>query len=105
MNQASDLELQKIKQNLGNRKSSGFTVHEDETLRFQNHLYVPKNVKLRKQILEEAHSTRYSVHPGGIKMYRDLRQYFWWNNMKKKIAEYVDKCLICQKVKVEHQCS
>ena len=62
-----------------------------------------QNGELRKQILEEAHNTRYSVHPGGTKMYRDLRQYFWWNNMKKDVAEYVDKCLICQKVKAEHQ--
>ena len=36
-------------------------------------------------------------------MYRDLRQYFWWNNMKKEVAEYVDKCLTYQKVKAEHQ--
>ena len=35
-------------------------------------------------------------------MYRDLRQHFWWNNMKKEVAEYVDKCLTCQKVKLEH---
>jgi len=36
-------------------------------------------------------------------MYKDLRQYFWWNNMKKEVAEYVDKCLTCQKVIMEHQ--
>ena len=36
-------------------------------------------------------------------MYRDLRQFFWWENMKREIAEYVDKYLTCQKVKVEHQ--
>jgi len=36
-------------------------------------------------------------------MYRDLKQYFWWNNMKKEVVEYVDKCLTCQKVKAEHQ--
>ena len=36
-------------------------------------------------------------------MYRDLRQYFWWNDMKKDVVEYVNKCLICQKVKAEHQ--
>ena len=36
-------------------------------------------------------------------MYRDLRQYFWWNNMKKEVVEYVDKCLTCQKVKAEYQ--
>jgi len=37
-------------------------------------------------------------------MYKDRRQSFWWNNMKKEITEYGDKCLICQKVKAEHQC-
>jgi len=78
-------------------------MHEDGTLWFQNRLYVPKNDGLRKQILEEAHNTCYSVYPRGTKMYRDLRQYFWWNNMKKDITKYVDKCLTCQKVKAEHQ--
>ena len=42
------------------------------------------------------------MHPGGTKMYKDMRQNFWWNNMKKEIAEYVDKCLTCQKVKAKH---
>jgi len=36
-------------------------------------------------------------------MSKDLRKYFCWNNVKKKVAEYVDKCLTCQKVKAEHQ--
>jgi len=36
-------------------------------------------------------------------MYRELRQYFWWNNIKKEVAKYVNKCLICQKVQAEPQ--
>ena len=72
MNQESDPELQRIKQNLEKGKSPKFVVHEDGTLRFQNRLCVPKNEELRKQILEEAHNTHCSVHPGGTKMYRDL---------------------------------
>jgi len=56
-----------------------------------------------EQILEEAHNTRYSVHPRGTKMYKDLRQYFQWNDMKKVVAEYVAKCLTCQNVKADHQ--
>jgi len=103
VNQESDAELQRIKQNLEKGKPPGFVVHEDGTLRFQSRLCVPRNKEQRKQVLEEAHNTRYSIHPGGTKMYRDLRQYFWWNNMKKQVAEYVDKCLTCLKVKAEHQ--
>jgi len=64
---------------------------------------MPNNVEIRKQILEEAHNSCYSVHLGATKMYRDLRQHFWWNSMKKEIVEYVEKYLICQKVKAEHQ--
>jgi len=63
VNQESDRKLRRIKQNLEKGKSPGFVVHEDGTLRFQNRLCVPRNEELRKQILEEAHSTRYSVHP------------------------------------------
>ena len=36
-------------------------------------------------------------------MYRDLKESYWWPNMKKEIAENVAKCAICQQVKVEHQ--
>ncbi|KAL5578315.1 hypothetical protein UlMin_020014 [Ulmus minor] len=36
-------------------------------------------------------------------MYQDLKERFWWSGMKKEVAEYVAKCLTCQKVKAEHQ--
>ncbi|WMV19110.1 hypothetical protein MTR67_012495 [Solanum verrucosum] len=60
-------------------------------------------VKLRQQILTEAHNSRYSIHPGATKMYCDLREVFWWNCMKRDIADFVAKCCNCQQVKVEHQ--
>ncbi|GJX05761.1 putative reverse transcriptase domain-containing protein [Tanacetum coccineum] len=36
-------------------------------------------------------------------MYQDLKQLYWWPNMKANIASYVSKCLTCAKVKAEHQ--
>jgi len=36
-------------------------------------------------------------------MYQDLKRSFWWHGMKKDVAEYVAKCLTCQKAKAEHQ--
>ncbi|KAD0325810.1 hypothetical protein E3N88_44451 [Mikania micrantha] len=59
--------------------------------------------ELRTLICDEAHKSRYSVHPGADKMYQDLRTSYWWPGMKKDIALYVGKCLTCSKVKAEHQ--
>ena len=36
-------------------------------------------------------------------MYQGLKEHFWWNGMKKDVADYVSKCLTCQKVKAEHR--
>ena len=41
--------------------------------------------------------------PRENKMYQDLKLKFWWNAMKREIAQYVAKCLVCQQIKVEHQ--
>ncbi|GJZ32289.1 putative reverse transcriptase domain-containing protein [Tanacetum coccineum] len=37
------------------------------------------------------------------KMYQDMKQLYWWPNMKADIATYVSKCLTCLRVKAEHQ--
>ncbi|GJV39805.1 putative reverse transcriptase domain-containing protein, partial [Tanacetum coccineum] len=58
---------------------------------------------VRKLIMDEAHTSRYSVHPGADKMYYDLRDLYWWPGMKREISEYVSKCLTCSKIKAEHQ--
>ncbi|XP_070025018.1 uncharacterized protein [Nicotiana sylvestris] len=36
-------------------------------------------------------------------MYHDLKEVYWWNNMKRDVADFVAKCLNCQQVKAEHQ--
>ena len=40
---------------------------------------------------------------GSTKMYQDLKVSYWWSRMKKDVSEFVIKCLVCQKVKAEHQ--
>ncbi|GJY86774.1 putative reverse transcriptase domain-containing protein [Tanacetum coccineum] len=60
-------------------------------------------IKKRTLIMHESHKSKYSIHPGSDKMYQDLKQLYWWPNMKANIATYVSKCLTCAKVKAEHQ--
>ncbi|GJV62311.1 putative reverse transcriptase domain-containing protein [Tanacetum coccineum] len=76
---------------------------EDESLYFMDRIWVPLVGGVRTMIMDEAHKTRYSVHPGADKMYHDLRDMYWWPGMKRDIATYVSKCLTCLKVKAEHQ--
>jgi hypothetical protein len=50
---------------------------------------VPVDPEIKKIILDKAHKSKFSIHPGSTKMYQDLNQNFWWSNMKVDIAKYV----------------
>ncbi|GJV97660.1 putative reverse transcriptase domain-containing protein [Tanacetum coccineum] len=76
---------------------------DDRSLYFLDHIWVPLVGDVRITIMDEAHNSKYSVHPGADKMYCDLRDMYWWPGMKRDIATYVSKCLTCSKVKAEHQ--
>ncbi|GKE99006.1 putative reverse transcriptase domain-containing protein, partial [Tanacetum coccineum] len=76
---------------------------EDESLYFMDRILVLLVGGLRMIIEDEAHKTKYSVHPGADKMYHDLRDMYWWSGMKRDIATYVSKYLTCSKVKAKHQ--
>ncbi|GJZ44254.1 putative nucleotidyltransferase, ribonuclease H [Tanacetum coccineum] len=80
-----------------------FERKEDGGLYVAERIWVPVYGNLRTLIMKEAHTSKYSVHPGADKMYYDLRDLYWWPRMKKDIAMYVSKCLTCYKVKAEHQ--
>ncbi|GJV91404.1 putative reverse transcriptase domain-containing protein [Tanacetum coccineum] len=75
----------------------------DGTLCLNNRSWLPCYGDLRTLVMHESHKSKYSIHPGSDKMYQDLKQLYWWPNMKANIATYVSKCLTCAKVKAEHQ--
>ncbi|WVZ63832.1 hypothetical protein U9M48_013430 [Paspalum notatum var. saurae] len=68
----------------------------------EGRLVVPKDIELRKKILDETHTSMFTMHPGSNKMYQDLKQKFWWTRMKREIAKYVSECDVCQRVKADH---
>ena len=63
---------------------------------------VPKDRELRNRLMDEAHLSKLSIHPGSTKMYQDLRPRFWWTKMKKEIATYIARCDTCCRVKAIH---
>ncbi|GKE94721.1 putative reverse transcriptase domain-containing protein, partial [Tanacetum coccineum] len=68
-----------------------------------DYIWIPSVGGVRKLIMDEAHTTRYSVHPSADKIYYDLRDLYWRSGIKRDIADYVSKCLTCSKIKAEHQ--
>ena len=64
---------------------------------------VPEIGELKREIMQEAHSSAYAMHPGSTKMYHTLREHYWWKGMKKEITDFISRCLTCQQVKAEHQ--
>ncbi|GJY44472.1 putative reverse transcriptase domain-containing protein [Tanacetum coccineum] len=80
-----------------------FEQRDDGEIYFFDRIWIPSVGGVRKLIMDEAHTSRYSVHPGADKMYYDLRDLYWWPGMKRDIAEYVSRCLTCSKIKAEHQ--
>ncbi|GJX29816.1 putative reverse transcriptase domain-containing protein [Tanacetum coccineum] len=63
-----------------------FERKEDGGLYFIERIWVSAYGNLKTLIMNEAHDTKYSVHPGADKMYYDLRDIYWWPRMKKDIA-------------------
>ncbi|GKC33293.1 putative reverse transcriptase domain-containing protein [Tanacetum coccineum] len=76
---------------------------EGESLYFMDRIWVPLAGGMRTVVMDEAHKSKYFVHPGADKMYYDLRDMYRWPGMKRDIATYVSKCLTRSKVKAEHQ--
>ncbi|GJT65769.1 putative reverse transcriptase domain-containing protein [Tanacetum coccineum] len=101
--QKEDGELWSVVQNMKTGKQEEFRVDEHGVIWYDNRLCVPDDSSLREAILTKAHRSPFSIHPDSTKMYRDLKQNFWWNGMKQEVARFVVKCLTCQQVKIEHQ--
>jgi hypothetical protein len=75
MAQLGDKGVQIINEMLNQKveKYKCFCQDSKGTLWFKDRLVVHKNGDLRKKILDEAHLSKFSMHPGSTKMYHDLK--------------------------------
>ncbi|XP_071900991.1 uncharacterized protein [Coffea arabica] len=101
--QKTDPTTQKNLERMQKGEILDFKLGSEGVLRFRDRIVVPKDEEIRKEILEESHRSKYTIHPGVTKMYHDVKSLYWWEGLKKDVAEYVQKCLTCQQVKAEHQ--
>ncbi|WVZ97665.1 LOW QUALITY PROTEIN: hypothetical protein U9M48_043179, partial [Paspalum notatum var. saurae] len=100
--QKQDKGMAFIREGMDEKKRACFTLDDQGVLWFKNRLVVPKDMELRKRILDETHTSMFTMHLGSNKMYQDLKQKFWWTRMKREIAKYVSECDVCQRIKADH---
>ena len=101
--QSQDPQMIKLKEEIEKGKKAEFQIRDDGLIVKGQRMCVLEYGELKREIMEEAHSSVYAMHPGSTKMYKTLKEHYWRNGMKKEIASFVSRSLTCQQVKAEHQ--
>ena len=71
--QKNDVKLQQIVQLVRNGNETDYSIEEDGGLFYKNRLCVSNVQELKKKLMYESHNTVFTMHPGGNKMYHDLK--------------------------------
>ena len=102
--QWQDTELREIWNRLQNGEQlDGWSTNSEGFLYYKGRLAIADSPDLREALMTEAHRSKFAIHPGSTKMYRDMKRHYWWKGMKRDVASFVARCMICQQVKAEHQ--
>jgi hypothetical protein len=67
--QMADQDLLRLRKDVSEGKPSEFNIDSSGDVCFRDRICVPNDPELKRHILEEAHSSLYTMHPGGTKMY------------------------------------
>jgi hypothetical protein len=70
---------------------------------YRGRIYVPNSHEFKNMIFREMHNVPYARHPGYQKTIVAIKSQYYWPRMKKEVADFIEKCLECQKVKFEHR--
>jgi hypothetical protein len=77
------------------------SVRTKSRVRTRLRLCIPRSV--RQRVMQYAHDSKLSNHPGVVHMYDTLREFIWWPHMLTEVAQYVFKCADCLKGKRKQQ--
>ncbi|KAA0063443.1 Retrotransposable element Tf2 [Cucumis melo var. makuwa] len=80
-----------------------FSISSNDRLTFDGRLCMPEDSAVKIELLTEAHSSPFTMHPRSTKVYQYLRRAYWWRNMKREVAKFVSRCLVYQQVKAPRQ--
>jgi hypothetical protein len=80
-----------------------YEIKEHGLLMHKNRIDVPSSTELRNLVLKEMHNVPYARHPDYQKKIKIVRSQFFWPGMKNDVADYITRCMECQKVKAKHR--
>ena len=69
----------------------------------RDRVYVHDVQDIRKMVMKETYDVPYVRHLGYQKIVAAVRKQYYWPGMKNDVAEYIARCMECQKFKVEHR--
>jgi transposase InsO family protein len=84
-------------------KEKSWQEHENGIITWQERIYVPRNKRLREDIIREHHDSVAAGHPGRYKTQELITRNYWWPYIQSDIRKYVDGCETCQRTKTHRQ--
>ena len=72
---------------------------EDGVVTWEGRLYVPKDSRLRGDIIRAHHDAPAAGHPGWYKTQELITRSYWWPGIQCDIRDYISGCNTCQQAK------
>ena len=73
--QSQDPQMINLKEEIEKGKKAEFQIRDDDMIVKGQRMCVPEYGELKRDIMEEAHSSAYAMHPGSTKMYKTLKEH------------------------------
>ena len=109
INAVSDEIMARIKRAAKNRdklvqhalanKEKDWTELDGHVVTWKHRFYVPRDKKLREDLIRWHHDTNLAGHPGRYKTHEMITRNYWWPRLNADIRSYVDGCQACQRTK------
>ncbi|TFY79548.1 hypothetical protein EWM64_g4466 [Hericium alpestre] len=79
------------------------TIDNNRLLTYKGLIYVPRDHKLRMDIIDADHYLSAAGHPGIDKTLELVSRYYWWPGMRCYVTKACSTCIDCQRTKVRHK--
>lgn len=73
----------------------------NQILYYKGRYVLSNKSDLIMQIMKECHDSHLGEHPGIKRTIKRISLLFWWKGLAKQVKDYVNSCLVCQRMKTQ----